>query len=105
MVVGMHDAIGGISIDIVGKDLERIGMGIHSILLAVVDSHSAVRCHHIARFILIVAILAGKHILVDNIGVNNITKGFRCSDIIVPNHTVTHKTLTVVGQDATIQEM
>ena len=101
----MHDPIGRIRIDVISEDLERIGMGIHRVLLTVVDGHGAVRCHDIACFVLVIAVLAGKGILVDHIGIDDIAKGFGNGDVVVPYHAVTDKSLAIVGQDAAVKQM
>ena len=105
VVVGMNDAVGGVRVKVERKDLERVGMGIHRVLLAVVDADGTVGRHDVFGAVLVVAVFAGEHVLVDDIGVDHIAECLGCGGIVVPHHAVAHEPFAVVGQNAAVQQM
>ena len=105
MIIAMHHAIDRIRIDIICKHLERIGMSIHRVLLAVVNNNGTVCRHHITRDVFIITIPACEHVLVNDIVVNDIAKSLGRCNIIVPHNAIAYKPLAIVGKDTTVQQV
>ena len=67
-----------------------------SVLLRVVDSHCLLGGHGIPLLVVIVAVVAGEHILVDRVGINDVVERLAHSRLTVVEHTVAHHRLALI---------
>ena len=104
LVIGMNLAIHRVGVDIECEYLKRVGMHEESVLLRVVDSHRLLGCHGISLLVVIIAIVAGEHVLVDRVGINHVVERLAHTRLTVVEHTVANHRLSLVLQHRTPKE-
>ena len=80
-------------------------MGKEGVLLGEVDDHGAVIGLAIAYTVNVVAVIAGEHILVLGIGIDEIAECLTCLGGSVPYYAVACQAFAFVGQDASVEHV
>ena len=102
----MHGAIHAVGVDEIGVDLEGIRVDIHRVrTLGEIHQHGAIGSLGIPVRIIIIGIIAGKHVLVDHIHELCVPKSLPHLQLTIPHDTVANQLLPIVGEDAAIQEI
>ena len=99
LIICMHDAIDRIGIEVIGENLERVGMHEKRVTLGEVDGNSPVGGHRVARSLVVLQVVTDEHVLVDGVVHLHVAKGIAHAALAVVIDTIAHQRTALVADN------
>ena len=105
LIIRVDDAIDGVGADVVSENLERVGVHEQRVTLRIVDADGTPGGHGIARGVVVLAVVAGHHVLVHRVGIDHVPVGIVGAVVGIVIDAVADERAALVADDGAPEEL